>query len=1425
MVKQMAKQIGTFEELWQKDVPSFEEIWEKKVPSFEEIRGPEERPGLLKRLGKSFLGSLTSIPRHIETRGSVGQMRISLNLLKKYEEETSVMLGMNVEDYRGFSYKERKELRKEFLRIHPEEAKRVEEERQKGMTKPFLESLSGVMAERKAASIEVAEQVEAKYEKLGLGLPPAAETFPEKAVDIVAGVAGFITKIAVTRKAFGLSATNPTLAQDVFVWETINLAEGGTPGTAAITRLALGAVGKIPAATTVGKGLRLGGQSSVLMTMTAASGGDAEDIMIAGLIPPAMKALQVTGIKAKAKVRSGLENRAVAIMRQEVTAKGLDLSKTPDSALKTILAYSKELKWWHKQFTKGKITEEVLQKRVGRLKAEVAPVFRAISKQQPLKAAEPTKPRTKADVVKEARTFLDKKKAFPQTPEDAQRALSIFREYLQTGDDAILADLPPGAEIKISPQDVSDSLAKTLTTSEKRQEFKTNLVTAISQVERGEAEWINLAGEVTAYQRIWGKEDPLPTGLLKYMGLEFLTSEVTSIKTELNQAYTELDELDSSRKQMSKNKKLRDLNKLSLEHNTEQRRVVNKRIDSLIEKRDAAPTVEVGASVFFNTLNTEIDAAFGNKDWDALIELENYASGLLRSVPDAQMEQAEKTLDKLARLLFEGARAQSEKIDTRLPAKILADRVLESVKLHESKIKPEQKQERARRAKLIDAEAKRLQEEEGLPFWEALPQAFKTHGTGALTGYDLFEPLWGKIDAKELFSKIESLDEGVYDKITVVRALKKVFDGIVNTEGEAKALGDIYGFEVRHALDQRIASNKALHAFGKLQEGKPLTIQEASLIGRFYPNLGKLAWKAVPRYDKILPLLKQMWFFRRTMVLGSDISLWMRQAKKDITRHPIEGTKAIGKSLKAYGIPFLKSNTKKAEVYTQSVIEEVKTFPNYNEAKAAGLNVYELPPMGVPISDVEGLEWYKGGELAERVPFFGRFVRAGQRAWIAGSNYFHVAKYNYDRQRFVDANGNITEKQAKALAGQINSELGRTRLPKGALTTTLQSTMLAPGFAASRLVNPLHPFRFLFQWNKDAVRLSRLSAESWTTFIGSNLLLLAGLKWMTGDEKDEKGRTKIEVNDDYTSSNFGKVRIENTRFDIWAGYAQPVRFSIQLALAIAEEKKTTVSGRKRDIDVRSLIAKFGRSKSSLLVGGVVDWYTEQNYIGEPFPPEEFKDKLGLGLESFSPMWIRDMVDAAIHDGVWMSLAAGPASFLGEGITSYDEKANITLQRYQDEAAIERFDVPYEQLNPKQQDKLHDWNVDLQLLEIKAASEKESPMELNKMARDRYKEGRVILKTLPLDIQEGMESVGLKSIGLSRTIKRKDRTFYYNDKRYEWYQQRVTELLHYPGNIKRLRKITEKAVITRKERFYLERVDKIKDKAREELGKLMSRGKI
>ena len=108
-----------------------------------------------------------------------------------------------------------------------------------------------------------------------------AEGFAEKTVDVGAGLASFVAQLVITRKAL------PAGTPEAIVWEVQNQLSGGIPGQGAAMRATLGQVGKIPTSSVIGKGVKVGAESTLFAGVTAASGGNAEDIIVSALIPVA----------------------------------------------------------------------------------------------------------------------------------------------------------------------------------------------------------------------------------------------------------------------------------------------------------------------------------------------------------------------------------------------------------------------------------------------------------------------------------------------------------------------------------------------------------------------------------------------------------------------------------------------------------------------------------------------------------------------------------------------------------------------------------------------------------------------------------------------------------------------------------------------------------------------------------------------------------------------------------------------------------------------------------------------------------------------------------------------------------------------------------------------------------------------------------
>lgn len=296
----------------------------------------KERPGLLKRIGMSFLRKTIIEPLiAVETKSraisGMGILLETTTLAKEFREETG-------RDPTGEEYNELAKLGKAIY----------------------------------------VNSVYRKYSFLNIAPP---KTLAEKAAEVGTGLASFLTQLAVAKKVLGPGGTG----RDVMAWEMVSMAEGGPVGKGAVMRLAFAGINKVPAKTFVGKTLKTTAVGTTLASATAISGGSKEDVAVAFLIPFALKAIRATSAEAAKLTRGALEKRTIKQMRTFVGDRGYDLSKVPDDALREIINVAKKGNWWAKQYKKGKINEATLDKRLTQLQDRIKPIIVAIAKQQPEK--------------------------------------------------------------------------------------------------------------------------------------------------------------------------------------------------------------------------------------------------------------------------------------------------------------------------------------------------------------------------------------------------------------------------------------------------------------------------------------------------------------------------------------------------------------------------------------------------------------------------------------------------------------------------------------------------------------------------------------------------------------------------------------------------------------------------------------------------------------------------------------------------------------------------------------------------------------------------------------------------------------------------------------------------------------------------------
>lgn len=223
--------------------------------------------------------------------------------------------------------------------------------------------------------------------------------------------------------------------------------------------------------------------------------------------------------------------------------------------------------------------------------------------------------------------------------------------------------------------------------------------------------------------------------------------------------------------------------------------------------------------------------------------------------------------------------------------------------------------------------------------------------------------------------------------------------------------------------------------------------------------------------------------------------------------------------------------------------------------------------------------------------------------------------------------------------------------------------VFAPRWATSRVSVP-----FTMVTGHPEVR--KIAAKNILGFIGANAALAAFLK-LSG---------VADVSFDRKSSDFGKIRIGNTRFDAWSGFQQWAVMTFRVADALA----------KGDLkQARAVAVRFGEGKLAPFPGLINDITKGRTYLGD----EIATDPNGIAKQAwdrFAPMIAQDVVDVVREDGAWLAGVALPAGVLGIGVQSYGGDLPKVRQVMVDQAKWYTQDgKPITQWNQLNQGQKHD----------------------------------------------------------------------------------------------------------------------------------------
>lgn len=283
-------------------------------------------------------------------------------------------------------------------------------------------------------------------------------------------------------------------------------------------------------------------------------------------------------------------------------------------------------------------------------------------------------------------------------------------------------------------------------------------------------------------------------------------------------------------------------------------------------------------------------------------------------------------------------------------------------------------------------------------------------------------------------------------------------------------------------------------------------------------------------------------------------------------------------------------------------------------------------------------------------------IKGSQRAY---EGFLNDLRFN----RFVDlldaykkAGRDIRNKpnELKALAKIISDSTGRgttSNIHTGALINTLSTALFSPRLMLSRVKVLLNPIR------TDISMDARIEAIKSIATIAGITTTLVGMAALAG----------LDVEDDPTSSDFGKIKVGKSRFDVTGGLAPYVTLISRIVLGRTKSTITDISreintGKPTDKNVVDLTFDFISNKTSPFASVIRDYMRGSTFDGD-------KIALNLPLEeqaryiagSFVPFLYKDTVEAYLQasgqDSPNIGLSALGASVFGIGVNTYEYSEN------------------------------------------------------------------------------------------------------------------------------------------------------------------------
>ncbi len=367
----------------------------------------------------------------------------------------------------------------------------------------------------------------------------------------------------------------------------------------------------------------------------------------------------------------------------------------------------------------------------------------------------------------------------------------------------------------------------------------------------------------------------------------------------------------------------------------------------------------------------------------------------------------------------------------------------------------------------------------------------------------------------------------------------------------------------------------------------------------------------------------------RTLMSSIDMSAPLRQGLVLSVSHPKRAASGFVDMIQYFG----------SDKIFKGAMESIQSRPTAKLMKESNLYFADVSDSAMSLSSKE--ESFMSN-FAANIPGIGKLVKGSERAYAGFLNKLRADVFDDIAGEYIKGGIDPASRPEvfSSLAEFINVSTGRGNLgPFAGAAPILNGVFFSPRFMASRvqMFNPAWYAKMPPEVRKEA-------AKTFVKFVGTGLGILTLAKMGGAD-----------VETDPRSSDFGKIRIGNKRYDTWAGFQQWTRFTAQM---ITGQTKSSTSGEVSELDGEGFggetrldrAATFMRGKLAPVPGLVADILDGQTMIGEPVD-ESLADKV-------MPIYVQDIIEAVREEGISAVATVGVPAFFGVGTQVYGDNGTL-----------------------------------------------------------------------------------------------------------------------------------------------------------------------